>query len=124
SDKPLPYDMGRMLAYTEWNEGILPAPWVDNGIELDGVHFFGGNQLDYAVYAIGGPRGNADGFDFDYTLSRSGERYYIDNNSQPSVGGRLAMTMRLGERSNLAVGASGMAGRYDPDARLDFEIGG
>ncbi|HEV7557727.1 MAG TPA: hypothetical protein VGO00_19815, partial [Kofleriaceae bacterium] len=32
SDKPLPYDMGRMVRYQEWNEGVLPAPWVDNGV--------------------------------------------------------------------------------------------
>jgi hypothetical protein len=124
SDKPLPYDMGRMIDYKEWNEGILPAPWVDNGIEIDGVHFFGGSQLDYAVYGIGGPKGNADGNDFDYTLSRSGERYYVDNNSQPTIGGRLALTLRLTEGSTLALGASAMAGHYDPQAKLAFAIGG
>ena len=124
SDKPLPYDMGRMLNYKDWNEGILPAPWVDNGIELDGVQFFGGNQLDYAAYAIGGPKGNADGYDFDYTLSRSGERYYVDNNSEPSVGARLALTLRLDDDSSLALGASGMAGHYDPQAKLAFWIAG
>jgi len=124
SDKPLPYDMGRMLNYKDWNEGILPAPWVDNGIELDGVQFFGGNQLDYAAYAIGGPKGNADGYDFDYTLSRSGERYYVDNNSEPSVGARLALTLRLDDDSSFALGASGMAGHYDPQAKLAFWIAG
>ena len=41
SDKPLPYDMGRMLRLSEWNMSILPAPWVDNGLELNGTHFFG-----------------------------------------------------------------------------------
>jgi len=124
SDKPLPYDMGRMLNYRDWNEGVLPAPWVDNGVELDGVHFFGPGQFDYAVYGIGGPRGTADGNDFDYTLSRSGERYYVDNNSQPSVGGRLALTLRLGDDASLAVGTSAMAGHYDPDAKLAFWIAG
>jgi hypothetical protein len=124
SDKPLPYDMGRMIDYKDWNEGVLPAPWVDNGIEIDGMHFFGGSQLDYAVYGIGGPKGNADGTDFDYTLSRSGERYYVDNNSQPTVGGRLALTLRLAEATTLAVGTSGMAGHYDPQAKLRFWIAG
>src|SRR5206468_578425 len=42
SDKPLPYDMGRMLRLREWNEGVLPTPWVDNGIELVGTHFLAG----------------------------------------------------------------------------------
>src|SRR4051812_21820721 len=31
-DKPLPYDMGRMVRYNDYNLGILPAPYVDNGI--------------------------------------------------------------------------------------------
>ncbi|MDX2088853.1 MAG: hypothetical protein SFX73_13430 [Kofleriaceae bacterium] len=122
SDKPLPYDMGRMLAYREWNEGILPAPWVDNGVELYGTHFFGRHQLDYAAYAIGGPKGTAERSDFDFTLSRSGERYYVDNNSQPTVGGRAGLTLALSQTALLSLGGSTMAGRYDPDARLGFLI--
>ena len=124
SDKPLPYDMGRMLHYRDWNEGILPAPWVDNGVELNGAKFFDGGQLDYAAYAVGGPKGTAASSDFDFTLSRSGERYYVDNNSTPTVGARLGATLALGDRSLLSLGASGMAGHYDPDARLGFAIGG
>jgi hypothetical protein len=125
SDKPLPYDMGRMIHFREWNEGVLPSPWVDNGLEVSGTHYFErGGQVDYAVYAIAGPKGSADAFDFDYTLSRSGERYYVDNNSQPSVGARFGATVDLGKRSSLAMGASAMAGRYDPEARLDFVAAG
>ena len=41
SDKPLPYDMGRMLRLREWNMGVLPAPYVDQGIEINGTHWFG-----------------------------------------------------------------------------------
>ena len=64
SDKPLPYDMGRMVRIGEWNMGILPSPWVDNGVELSGAHFFSDSiQLDYAAYAIGGPRGASDAAD-------------------------------------------------------------
>ena len=124
SDKPLPYDMGRMLHFRDWNEGILPAPWVDNGLEIDGSHFFGHAQLDYAVYAISGPKAGAQPDDFDFTLSRSPERYYVDNNSEPTVGARVAATVELGESSSLEVGASAMAGHYDPDARLGFAIVG
>jgi len=124
SDKPLPYDMGRMVRFREWNQGILPAPWVDNGLEVNGTHFFEGGQVDYAAYLIGGPKASADPVDFDYTLSRSPERYYIDNNSQPAAGARLAATFDLDETSILSVGASVMAGRYDPEAQLDFAIGG
>ncbi len=125
SDKPLPYDMGRMVRLREWNEGILPAPWVDNGVEIGGVHFVGEKvQLGYAAFAIGGPRGDSDGFDFDFTQSRSPERYYVDNNSRPAVGGRVTGSFELGETTTLAVGASVMAGHYDPKARLGFFIGG
>jgi hypothetical protein len=123
SDKPLPYDMGRMLHLREWNEGILPAPWVDNGVELSGTHFVDDGQLDYALYAVSGPKGPADALDFDYTLSRSGERYYVDNNSEPSVGARLGGSLELGDNT-VTVGASGMAGHYDPDAELGFAIVG
>lgn len=124
SDKPLPYDMGRMLHLRDWNEGILPAPWVDNGLELSGTHFVDHGQLDYAVYALSGPKGPADGLDFDFTLSRSGERYYVDNNSRPTVGARLGGAIELGDSTALTAGVSAMAGHYDPDARLRFAIGG
>ncbi len=125
SDKPLPYDMGRMLRIREWNMSVLPAPWVDNGIEVGGAHFFGdGSSVEYAVYAVGGPRAGADAVDFDYTLSRSPDRYYIDNNSRPSVGGRLAGNLVLGEGAALSGGLSGMAGHYDPDNRQSFVVAG
>jgi len=120
SDKPLPYDMGRMLRLTEFNMSVLPAPWVDNGIELNGTHFFGDHlQVDYAVYAIGGPRANADAFDFDYKQSRTAESYYIDNNSRPSYGAHLAWSL-IDTDATLVVGASAMRGTYDADNQLDF----
>src|SRR5689334_11404115 len=124
SDKPLPYDMGRMLRINDWNMSILPAPWVDNGIELNGTHFFGDEaQLDYAAYAVGGPRASSGAFDFEYKLSRSGEVYYIDNNSRPTLGGRCAFTW-LNDAFAFHIGASGMAGTYDTDNKLWFYLVG
>jgi hypothetical protein len=124
SDKPLPYDMGRMLRIREWNMSVLPAPWVDNGIELDGTHFFGEQlQVDYAAYAVGGPKAGADATDFDFRLSRTPESYYVDNNSRPVVGAHMAWTFTEGEYSAM-VGASGMTGAYDPDAELGFTLVG
>jgi len=123
SDKPLPYDMGRMLRIREWNMSVLPAPWVDNGVEISGTQFFGGpSQLDYAVYAIMGPKGAADAVDFDFIQSRSPSAYYVDNNSRPTLGARLAATFGLGAASTLSLGASGMAGSYDPDNELGFVL--
>lgn len=124
SDKPLPYDMGRMLQRTQWNEGILPAPWVDNGIEVAGTHFWNGGQIDYALWVVSGPKGSPDAADFDFALSRAPEQYYVDNNSEPSVGGRGSLLLELSEASALTVGASAMGGHYDPARNLSFVIGG
>lgn len=124
SDKPLPYDMGRMIRRTDWNEGILPAPWVDNGVEVAGTHFWDGGQLDYAAYVFGGPRGAPDGTDFDFTESRSPSQYYVDNNSQPVIGGRASVSLDLSDTTILVLGASGMTGTYDPDRKLGFVIAG
>jgi hypothetical protein len=124
SDKPLPYDMGRMLRLREWNMSVLPAPWVDNGIEVAGTFFGDSAQLDYALYAIGGPKAGADAVDFDFIQSRSPERYYLDNNSEPSVGARLSATVEMGGALIATLGASGMTGRYDPARELGFLIGG
>jgi hypothetical protein len=123
SDKPLPYDMGRMLRFREWNEGVLPAPWVDNGIEINGTHFFDSGQLDYAAYLVSGPKGTADISDFDFTASRSGDRYYVDNNSEPVVGGRIGMTF-AGENTSVTAGGSLMGGHYDPDRQLSSLVAG
>ncbi|MEO7095252.1 MAG: hypothetical protein ABI175_18470, partial [Polyangiales bacterium] len=116
---------GRMIRLREWNEGVLPAPWVDNGIEINGSHFFGKRaQLDYAVYAINGPKGDSDGVDLDFKQSRSPERYYADNNGEPAFGGRVSATLDLTSSSILSVGGSVMAGHYDPAAKLGFSIVG
>jgi hypothetical protein len=123
SDKPLPYDMGRMLARDIWNEGILPAPWVDNGIEVAGTRFWDGGRFDYAAFLTSGPKGGPDAVDFDFTLSRAPEQYYVDNNSEPSLGGRAALTLEVGDYE-IAAGASAMAGRYDPARELSFLIAG
>jgi hypothetical protein len=124
SDKPLPYDMGRMLRLTDWNMGVLPSPWVDNGVELSGAHFFTeGVQLDYAAYAVLGPRAGNDASDFEYKLSRSGEAYYVDNNSRPSLGARVALNL-VQQTTAVTAGLSAMAGTYDPENKLRYEIAG
>jgi len=124
SDKPLPYDMGRMLRLGDWNLGVLPSPWVDNGVEVSGAHFFSPEiQLDYAAYAVGGPRGASDATDFDFKQSRSEDDYYVDNNSRPSVGARVALNVLQGQ-TTVTAGLSAMGGTYDPENHLDYEIAG
>lgn len=125
NDKPLPYDMGRMLHHTDWNEGILPAPWVDNGVELVGTRFVGAGRVDYAAYILSGPKGAADAADLDFVASRSGNEYYVDNNSEPVFGARLSGAVDLDSDGHaITFGTSFMTGRYDPDRHLAFAIAG
>jgi len=120
SDKPLPYDMGRMVQLDEWNMSVLPAPWVDNGIELSGTLGRPGATFDYAVYAVGGPKGGNEDIDFDFVESRSPSRFYVDNNSRPSLGARIAGNFDLSSKSNLTIGASGFGGHYSTDGEQSF----
>ena len=123
SDKPLPYDMGRMLRLREFNMSILPAPYVDNGVEVSFAQSFGDSiDLDLHAYLVGGLRAGAGATDVDFIQSRSRELYYVDNNSQPTVGGRIAASFYLGPDAALTLGASGMYGTYDPDNRLDLLV--
>jgi hypothetical protein len=123
SDKPLPYDMGRMLRLRAWNMGVIPSPFPDNGLEINGTHWFGQRaQLDYAVYGVSGFKGDYTGTDLDFVQSRSGSYYYVDNNAVPSGGARVALTFKLGERSDLTFGGSGMGGFLDPTRTLWYLI--
>ena len=125
NDKPLPYDMGRMLHHRAWNEGILPAPWVDNGVELLGTRFVGGGRIDYATYILSGPKGTTENGDLDFIASRDPNRYYVDNNSEPAVGARLSGTADFDTTGHgITFGASVMAGHYDAERQLGFLIGG
>lgn len=125
NDKPLPYDMGRMLHHLDWKEGILPAPWVDNGIELLGTRFVAGGRVDYAAYLLSGPKGETDAADLDFIASRNASQYYVDNNSEPVFGARLSGTADLDSSGRgITLGASFMTGRYDPNRHLAFLIGG
>jgi hypothetical protein len=123
SDKPLPYDMGRMLRLREFNLGVLPAPYVDHGVEVNGTHWFGQSvQLDYALHVVGGLRSGQDDLDIDFVRSRS--LYYVDDNSQPALGGRIALTFDFSEQLLATVGASALAGRPDPERERSYALGG
>ncbi|MEJ7733472.1 MAG: hypothetical protein WKG00_30290 [Polyangiaceae bacterium] len=125
SDKPLPYDMGRMLRMRDWNMGVLPSPFPDNGVEITGTHWFGDLvQLDWSAHAVSGFKGADSGPDLDFVQSRDGSLYYVDNNGVPTVGGRLGATFRLGQRSDLGLGLSILHGPHDPEGELAYTIGG
>jgi hypothetical protein len=123
ADKPLPYDMGRMLHAREFNQGVLPSPYVDQGIEINGTHWFGDAvQFDYALHAVGGLRAGQKDLDVDFVSMRS--TYYIDNNSEPSLGGRLALTLNLSEEVLLTLGGSGLWGHLDPKRQHTYWVAG
>lgn len=124
-DKPLPYDMGRQLRLQEFDRSILPAPYVDNGVEVLGHHAIGGGtvSLDWAAHAVAGLRARTDApYDIEFATMR--QPFYIDNNSQPSVGGRVGMQVRLAPRVDLSFGGSAMYGAFDNQAALHYFIAG
>jgi hypothetical protein len=125
SDKPLPYDMGRMLRNMGWGYSVLPSPFPDNGAEVDGTHWFGESaQLDYAAYAVAGFRTTgANPIDIDFPLSHTFPyAYYVDNNARPAGGARLSLTVKPSSVSDLTLGTSGMGGTYDDANKLTYII--
>jgi hypothetical protein len=121
SDKPLPYDMGRMLRFRTWGQGVLPSPFPDNGVEINGTRWFGEKaQLDYAAYAVAGFKGSARSVDLDFKESR--QAFYVDNNARPTVGGRLALTYKLGAAADATLGGSVMHGTFDPTNDRTYTI--
>jgi hypothetical protein len=124
SDQPLPYDMGHMLRLRSWNLGVVPNPFPDNGVEINGTHWFGDSvQFDYAVYAVMGFKSkDPHPVDIDFALSH--EEFFTDVNARPTGGGRLALTGRLGDTADLTIGASGQYGPYDPKGQLFYTLVG
>jgi hypothetical protein len=125
SDKPLPYDMGRMLRNDAWGYSVLPSPFPDNGFEIDGTHWFGPKtQLDYAAYAVAGFRTTGpNALDINFPLSHTYPyAFYVDNNARPTFGTRVSLTTKPGESSDLTFGASGMGGTYDDTNSLLYLI--
>jgi hypothetical protein len=113
--RPLPFAMGDMLEYGReaFNLGIVPAPYVDNGVEVFGGVSLGERaQLDYALYVVKGLAGDND---LDFARSRS----YVDNNRSPAFGGRLVLT-----GDDWAIGGSASAGAYDAKDSLWYTMAG
>src|SRR5689334_5706462 len=77
-----------------------------------------------AAARLRGLRGDNDGLDVDFTQSRGSSFYVIDNNSRPTVGGRVAATVDVGTDASFTLGASGMYGFYDPNHKLSYTLAG
>jgi hypothetical protein len=125
SDKPLPYDMGRMLRKGDWNNGVLPSPFPTNGVEINGTHWLGTvAQFDYALYAVTGFKNDSDPSPTDLNFQESHLPYYVDNAIRPATGARLALTVKGSSAVDMTLGASGMLGTYDPKSQLTYVIAG
>ncbi len=122
---PLIYDMGRM-AYadrTSFNSGVIMLPYVDTGVMLYGQTWLGSViQVWYAGYAVAGLKGTND---VEWMALRTSP--YTDNNKVPSYGGRIALTYSSDPGAvigDVSLGASYTGGRYDRDARLQYQVAG
>lgn len=114
TSKPLPYIMGFMPRGREFNQGILPAPAVDNGAGATANLWLAeGVQLGLEAAVTRGFKGVAP--DLDFELSRDFE----DNNGEPAGAGRATLSA-----GPLALGLSAAGGRYDPDAELAYRLAG
>ncbi len=125
SDKPLPYDMGRMLRKGDWNNGVLPSPFPTNGVEVNGTHWLGTvAQFDYALYAVTGFKNDSDPNPVDLNFQESHLPYYVDSAVRPATGARLALTLKGSSAVDMTFGASAMLGTYDPKSELTYVIAG
>ena len=76
--------MGRMLRMRQWKLSVLPSPFPDNGLEVNGTKAVGASaQLDYAAYVVSGFKAGPNPLDIDFQLSHSPQAYYVDDNSPP-----------------------------------------
>lgn len=122
ASKPLIYDMGRMAwgDRANFNSGVVMLPYTDTGALLYGQFFIGERvQVWYGGYAVSGMKG---GTDVDWMALRTIP--YTDNNRTPAYGGRLAMTWVSepgGFFGDVSLGASYTGGRFDRDAKLQYD---
>lgn len=125
SDKPLPYDMGRMLRKGDWNNGVLPSPFPSSGVEIGGSHWAGTTlQFDYALYAVTGFKNYNDPHPTDLNFQETHLPYFVGSAVRPATGARLAFTARGSATVDATLGASGMLGSYDLKSELTYVIVG
>lgn len=112
--RPLLYNMGQLVDRNQIGPAILPMPYSDEGVKADVTSQLGGGvTAGLDVYVVNGLQGD---FGVNFFQSRS----YSDNNSDPAVGGRLA----VGSPS-FTVGASAMTGNSEASGspqRLSYDV--
>ena len=102
---PLIYNMGRQVNAAQNRPPVLPMPYSDEGADLSlRVPLIGEVYATADLYAVNGLQGFGPGVQF------SPSRSYVDNNSEPAIGGRATVGT-----SDLRVGGSVMSGRMQEE---------
>lgn len=111
--KPLPYMMGGMPYEANYNLGIVPAPFIDNGAAVTGTFWVTKNsKVTVETALVRGLKGTSP--DLDFELSRDFE----DFNGEPAVAGRVLLAT-----DTITTGASFTCGHYDFDSDLEYFMG-
>lgn len=121
--RPLMYNMGQNVYREELPPPLLPMPYSDEGVLASAtLPLFAEVNATFDFYAINGLQGSTDLELGSWYQSRD----YVDNNSEPAVGGRATIGNKY-----LRAGASLMSGRYNESSLqqavpelLDYKIYG
>jgi hypothetical protein len=108
--RPLMYNMGQNIFRDDLGAPILPMPYSDEGVMASAsATLIEDISISLDAYAVNGLQGTT-------ALDLPGfwaARDYVDNNSEPAVGGRLTVG-----NQKLRLGASAMSGRYNENGPL------
>jgi hypothetical protein len=104
---------------------VLPSPFPMNGVELNGTHWVGElAQFDYAAYVVTGFKNDIASNPTDLDFQESHLPYYVSADPSPAGGARIALTIKAAPTTDISLGASGMAGTYNPANTLAYAIVG
>lgn len=121
--RPLMYNMGQNVYRDELPPPLLPMPYADEGVLASAtLPLFAEVNATFDFYAVNGLQGSTDLELGSWFQSRD----YVDNNTEPAVGGRATLG-----NNYLRAGASLMSGRYNENTLqaavpeiLDYKIYG
>jgi len=119
--KPLIFNMGQRVFNANLGDSVLPMPYADEGANFNlALPVADDLNATMDVYLVNGLQGTANGVDF--LMSRD----YVDNNSNPAVGGRATLGNQY-----VRAGGSITGGRFNSNAAfgstppvLDYQIFG
>jgi cbb3-type cytochrome c oxidase subunit III len=106
--KPLIFNMGQRVFSNDIGVAVLPMPYADEGANFNlSLPVTCDVNATMDVYLVNGLQGTGLGLDF------LNSRDYVDNNAQPSVGGRATVGNQY-----VRAGGSITGGRFNPNGGL------